>query len=103
MWSILTILTINKLHQLIDSNGLQNKVKVISTIYDSIYLDVVKEPEVIKWVNDNIIHLLTSDFIPNQRIPNSAEAEIGLNWADLVAIPNNATLEDITTILSTLE
>lgn len=102
-WSVLTILTINKLHQLINENGMQSRVKVISSIYDSIYLDVDKDPEVIKWVNDTIIPLLTTDFIPNQRIPNSAEAEIGLNWADLVAIPNNATLDDITTILSTLE
>ena len=35
-WSILTALTINKMHQLIDEEGLEHDVKVISTIYDSI-------------------------------------------------------------------
>lgn len=102
-FSILTILTINKLHQLIDENKLQDQVKVIASVYDSIYLDVNKDPAIIKWVNDTIIPLLTKDFIPDQRIPNVAEAEIGLNWADLKAVPNNATLEQITNLLSALE
>jgi DNA polymerase-1 len=102
-WSILTILTINKLHQLIDEQGLQSKVQIISSIYDSIYIDVDRDPVVVKWVNDTIIPLLTADFIPNQRIPNSAEAEIGTSWADLLPLPNNASLEEITTIINSIE
>ena len=40
--------------------------------------------------------------MPNQRIPNTAESEIGLNWADLHAVPVNASLEEIQTVLDQL-
>jgi len=94
-WSILTALTINKMHQLIDKKGLENDVKVISTIYDSIYLEVTEDPVIIKWVNDNLISSMLVDFMENQTIRNEAESEIGYNWAEMVAIPNNASVEDV--------
>lgn len=99
-WSILSILSINKLHQLIDQAGLQDDVKVISSIYDSIYIQVTEDPSIIKWTNDNLITCMTRDFMPNQRVKNEAESEIGLNWADLYPLPNNS---DELTISMTLE
>jgi DNA polymerase-1 len=102
-WSILTALTINKMHQLIDEAGLENDVKVVSTIYDSIYIEVTQDIKIIKWVNDNLIRTMLVDFMEDQAIPNEAESEIGLNWADMVAIPNNATEEDIKAILQANE
>ena len=98
-WSILSILTINKLHQLIDKNGYQDNVKVISSIYDSIYIEVDEDPTIIKWVNDNLIRCMTQDFMPDQRIPNSAESEIGDSWANLHKISNGASLEEISEII----
>ena len=47
-WSILSILSINEMHSRIDSAGLQDQVKVISSIYDSIYLEVTNSPEIIQ-------------------------------------------------------
>ena len=102
-WSILSILAINKMHHLIDQNGLQDDVRIISSIYDSIYFEVTKDPDVIKWVNDNLITIMTKDFMENQRIPNDAESEIGYSWASLYKLPHNSSLEEIQNILIKME
>lgn len=94
-WSILTALTINKMHQLIDRAGYQDDVKIISTIYDSVYIEVTEDPAVIKWANDNLIRCMSQDFMENQTIANAAEAKIGYNWADLVPLKNNADIPSV--------
>jgi DNA polymerase-1 len=94
-WSILTLLTINKLHTLIDENNLSEDVFVIATIYDSIYLHIKDDLEVIKWVNDTITELMSKDFIENQTVPLTAGAEIGYSWFDSIPISNTASLDDI--------
>lgn len=101
-WSILTALTINKLHKLIDENNYQEDIKVITTIYDSIYLICKEDVNIIKWLNDNIIPIMTKDFIENQIVPNEAVGEIGKNWYDLKPIQNNSNIEDINKVLSEL-
>lgn len=101
-WSILTALTINKLHHLIDEAGLQNDIIVTSTIYDSIYMEVRDDPAIIQWLNDRIIPIMTTDFMENQTVPNDAQLELGLDWSNLHGIPHNATIDDITSVLEIL-
>lgn len=95
-WSILTILTINKMHYLIDEAGYADSIQVVSSIYDSIYLHVKCDAQIIQWVNNNIIPLMTKDFITDTIVHNEAEGEIGFNWYDTVKISNNASIEEIT-------
>lgn len=102
-WSILTAIAINKMHQLIDQNNYQEDVKVISTIYDSIYLEVTEDPEIIKWTNDNLINTMVVDFMENQTISNEAESDIGFNWSDMIKIPNNASIKEIKDVLVKLK
>lgn len=94
-WSIITLLTINKMHYLIDKNNYSNDIQVVSTIYDSIYFKVKRDSSLIKWVNDNVIEILCTDYLKDIIIHNEAEGEIGINWYDTVAIHNNASLEEI--------
>ena len=94
-WSILTILTINKMHTLIDEMNYTNDIQIICTIYDSIYIVVRKDASIIKWVNDTIIPIFTKDFITDIIVHNEAEGEVGLNWYDTVASHNNASIEEI--------
>lgn len=94
-WSILTLLTINKMHHLIDKYNFQEDVKVVSSIYDSIYLLVTCDADIIKWVNDTIIPIMTTPYLEDMIVPNEAEGEIGFNWYDTVKIPNNASLKEI--------
>lgn len=99
-WSILAILTINKLHQLIDEKKYENDIQVTATIHDSIYFIIRDDVEIIKWLNDVLVPVMTVDYIENQTVPNSAELEIGPDWAEVYPIRNNATEEEIKEVRS---
>ena len=101
-WSILTMIAVNELNYRIKEAKLSEKMDVISTIYDSIYVDVDKDPKIIKWLNDNIIEVLCVDYLKNQVVPNAAEGEIGNNFADLFKVKNNASVCDIEETLKLL-
>lgn len=101
-WSILTLIAVNELNYRIQQENLEDYVKVQSTIYDSIYTQTYRDPEVIKWVNDNLIEIMTVQYLEDEEIHNEAEGEIGLNWADLHKIPNNASTQKIEEVLSLL-
>lgn len=94
-WSILSLLTVNKMNHLIEENNLSKDVEIISTIYDSIYLHITDNIEVIKWVNDTIIPILTTDPFEDTIIHNEAEGVIGYNWYDILPVPNNASSDEI--------
>ena len=83
------------MHKLIDSANLQNDIRVVATIYDSIYFEVREDPTIIKWLNDNLIPVMTAPFMQGQLVDNLADLEIGPDWAHLKAIPNDATIKDI--------
>lgn len=95
-WSILSLLTINKLNTLLEDNNLTDDVEVIATIYDSIYIHMKDDLDLIKWVNDTIIPLLTTDPFEDTVVHNEAEGAIGYNWYDIVSISNNADIDEIT-------
>ncbi len=101
-WSILTLIAINEFNHRVRSVGLEDSVKVSSTIYDSIYTYTRRDPEIIKWVNDNLIELMCVQYLEDEIIRNEAEGEIGLNWADLHKVKNNATVDDIQEVLNML-
>lgn len=101
-WSILTLLTINKLHLLIDEAGYQDDIIVTATIYDSIYFEVRIDPVIIKWLNDTIVPIMETDFMENQTIRNEADLELGTSWADLHKLQHNASIEDITEVIASL-
>ena len=84
---------------MIDKAGYQNDIKVITTIYDSIYLTCKEDTTIIKWLNDTIIPIMSKDFIKNQIVHNEACGEIGHNWYDLKQIHNNCSEEDIQKVL----
>ena len=101
-WSILTLIAINEFNYRIDEAGLDDEVKVISTIYDSIYTQVIEDPEIIMWVNNNLIPIMCMEYLQDEVIHNEASGEIGYNWADLHRIRNNATCNEIKKIIKLL-
>jgi len=96
---MLTYIATNELHYRIDEQGYQEDIKINATIYDAIYITIKKDSSIIKWLNDNIIEIMTKDFIEDQIVHNEATGEIGINWTDLVQIPNGASKEDIDKII----
>lgn len=101
-WSILTVIAINELNYRIKREGLQDKIKICSSIYDSIYAYITPEPDVIKWYNDNVYEIGRKDFIPNQQVPNTLTCDIGRNWAEEVPLPVGASIEEIGAVLEKL-
>lgn len=102
-WSILTILAINELHRRIDKAGLSEDIKVTSTIYDSIYFEITEDEEIVKWLNDSIVEIMVKDFMEGQIVHNEANLEIGYSWANLIEIPNNASIDTIKNILKQIK
>ncbi len=98
-WSILTLIAINEINHRVREAGLEEEIKIHSTIYDSIYSHVILDPEILAWANEQFVEVLTVPYLEEQPIPNEASGEIGFNWADLHKVPNHATPEQITQIL----
>lgn len=94
-WSILTALTINKMHQLIDKAGYTDDIFVTSSIYDSIYFCVRDECAIIKWLNDTLIPVMETKYMEGQILENSIDLEIGPSWAKLFKLPHNASEQQI--------
>jgi len=90
-WSMLTYIATNELHYRVDKEGYQSDIILNATIYDSIYVTVRKDTKIIKWLNDNIIEIMTKDFLENQIVKNEAIGELGTDWYNLKQLPNNAT------------
>ena len=98
-WSVLTIIALNELNYHIEQSSMQTAVMPNSTIYDAIYGIVKDDSESIKWLNDTITPIMSQDFLEGQIVHNEANLEIGDSWADLVELPNNASLEQIQGVL----
>jgi hypothetical protein len=101
VWSILTAIAISELHHRIDTQlASPELVQVTSTIYDSIYGIVKSDPSLIKWLNDNLVEILTKDFIHDQAVPNEANLDIGTNWANMQTLPNDVQLDTISAVMA---
>jgi len=102
-WSILTLLAINELHRRIDAAGLSSDILCVSTIYDSIYWQVTADFTIIKWLNDNLIEVMLTPYLDPQIVVNEAACDIGLDWATMVTLPHNASIDEINAALSSLK
>ena len=98
-WSILTLIAINEFNYRANKDGMSDWVQVTSTIYDSIYARCHKDPEVVQWTNNNLIEVMTAQYLKDEIVHNEAIGEIGLNWADLYKLPNKASIETIEGVL----
>jgi len=45
---------------------------------------------------------MTVQYLKNEQIHNEAEGLIGLNWADLYKVPNNASIQQVKEVLALL-
>lgn len=98
-WSILTLIAVNELNYRAEKAGYSKDIQVCSTIYDSIYIYVTQDAKIIKWLNDNIVEIMSKDFMENQKVKNSALGDFGKNWADLTGLSKEASLEEIQKVL----
>jgi DNA polymerase I len=100
--SILTVRAMVKFQQWIEENNLMNKVKLINTIYDAIYMEIDTDVEIVRQCNEKIVEYMTAPYKPNMQIPLEAALDIGVNWKEMTTIPNNASLATIEEILKSI-
>ena len=102
-WSLLTLIAINELYKRIEEKGYENVIRVTNTIYDAIYGEVIEDPEVIAWLNDNVVEIMEKDWLENQIVHNEARLEIGPNWSDLTELSYPSNTEEIEKIIKEIE
>lgn len=100
-WDVLTLKSIALFYKEIELQGFTDDVAVISTIYDSIYIQTRNDPSVIKWVNDTLIGIMTADYVANQQVKLKSNLDVGVSWYKMKELTNNASLEEIKEVLST--
>ena len=98
-FSLITLVTMCRINELIDEAGYQNDIRIMASIYDSLYYSVTPDPTIIKWLNDIIIPIMTQPYIVDEAIHNEAEGEVGDSFSNLIPIPNNCSIEYIKGVL----
>jgi DNA polymerase-1 len=81
--------------QRIERDGMRNDVRICNTIHDALYCLVREKPEVVKWVNDNLIECMEWQEDPKLQsaIKIGAEVDFGYDWAHQYTLKNNKDLE----------
>ena len=74
-------------------------VMPIALIHDAIYLLVRDEPEIVKWVNDNLIQEMQWQELPEiQHDQVKLGANLGIfwpNWSSECELPNGSSVKEI--------
>ena len=75
-----------------------NDIYPINTVHDAIYFIFRDDPNVIKWLNDNLIKEMewnNHPLINSSLVPMVANLDIGKNWLTQIELPNNVGIEHI--------
>lgn len=93
-----TLLSLLEMYDLL-SEKYGDKAKIISTVHDSIILQVVdNDPELMKHVATDCKYILENTpakYMENCNVPFVADAEVGYKWGELKALDFNTGLERI--------
>lgn len=96
----LTLRAIKRIQDWIEANGLTNDIKIINSIYDSIYFYVREDKDLLKLVNEKVVELMTIPAFEDELLHNRTQLELGYRWDTLVKIKNNASVLEITLALN---
>jgi DNA polymerase-1 len=84
----------------------KNDIKQVAAIHDALYYLIKKDPEVIKFTNDNLIKEMEwqeLDAIKHNEVKLGAELDIFYpDWSNPITLPNNASINNIKELLNSL-
>lgn len=87
----------------LEKSPYRHQVLLINFIHDAIYLLVEENPEVIEWVNINLIECMVDSgdyqIHGNKEVPILANLEIGKSWDKQFELPVNCSVTEIIKIL----
>ncbi len=90
-----TLRAIVRIQKWIEDNNLTSDIKIINSIYDSIYFYVRNDAELIERFNKIVVELMTVPMLDDELLHNRTELEIGSRWDTLKKISNTATQKEI--------
>lgn len=107
-WGLLTNRAVIELRQrlLKAPEHIQNSILILNAIHDASYYLVRDDLEIIKWLNDNLIECMQwqeSPEIASEDVLMEAELDFGYNWAEMVTLKNNASLDEIREVRNKLD
>jgi DNA polymerase-1 len=94
-----------ELDQRLRRDNLTSEILMANCIHDAAYFIVKKDPEVVYWLNQNLIEVMSwqeDPAIKSTEVLLGAELDIGTTWANGNTIPNDASIEYITEFLEKL-
>lgn len=102
-WGMITSRAMNAMQQSIEADGMTNQVRIINQIHDCNYFLIRDNVEAVSYANALVTKEMSEwHFIPGHAIGLPSELDIGPTWADQHTLKNDATKEDIQSILNTI-
>jgi len=101
-YTLLTQIAAVEFRKFIIEHNLQDRIKAISIIHDSLTYEADEDPVLIEWINTNLIRLMCKQFVSDQLVQLHAEIDIGHSMAKMKTLPNNASIDTIKQILEQL-
>jgi len=103
-YGILTTIAGSRFQDLLEKSPYKYDVFLINQIHDAIYLLVKNDPEVVKWVNNNLINtmcMMDEPRLIDAPVKLEAELDIGKSWDKQVTLKNNISIKEIEKQLNT--
>ncbi|MDA3807805.1 MAG: DNA polymerase [Thiomicrorhabdus sp.] len=97
---------INATEARIEASEYVNDILVLNTIHDAVYYLARNDAKVIQFLNVTLIEEMEwNELTPikSDAIPMTAQLDVGKSWDKQVTLENNASIEEITNLLNTLE
>lgn len=104
-WGMLLNRAIIAVNRRIETEGYALKILPNNMVHDAGYFMVEDNPETVQWLNNALIEEMEwndDDLIRSDDVPMTAALEIGKSWDHQLTIKNNATIEEVTNVLSTI-
>ena len=85
--SDMTMLSLLEIYDWLQDQKIADKAKIVTTVHDSIILEVADEPELVQEVAQKCQEIMAhtpKKFIPDCPVPFKADVEVGYSWGKLV-------------------
>lgn len=105
-WGMLLNRAVIPTDRRIEEAGYGLHILPINMIHDAGYFLVKNDPVYVKFLNDTLIEEMEwndDDLIRSTDVPMKASLEIGHSWDKQSKLPNGASIEEITDVISTLD
>lgn len=84
--SDMTLCSLLAMHEWIRQEGLEDQVKIVATVHDSIILEADNDPGLVVYLAKevkNIMEQTPCKYLPNLDFPFVADVEVGYKWGEL--------------------